>query len=288
MEVKNELFGGTIKASTLKLYTHNLKKLNNNKIPTNVIFLKKVDEIMASINSKPKNTARSYLIAVFSALKKPEDAKLYAKYYPYLEAINKELKSNTTKSETQKVNWISQDDILTIQKEMMKNLPKKKKELTKDEYEKLLHLLILSLYTLQAPRRLLDYQLMKVGDGEDKQFNYYNKSIMTFHNFKTKGTYETQINVVGKELNDIIKVYLKYKPKENNFLLNHYDGTEFKHANEITRILNKIFGKKISVSMLRNIYISDKFSPVIKEMQDTSLAMGTSVDQLQNTYAKQD
>lgn len=284
-----ELFGGTIKASTLKLYTHNLKRLNNNKIPTDTKFLKKVDEIMESINGRPKNTARSYLIAVVSALKKPEDAKLYAKYYPYLEAINKELKSNTTKSEKQTENWINQNEILTIQKEMLKNLPKKsKKELTKDEYDKLLYLVVLSLYTLQAPRRLLDYQLMKIEDGEDTKFNYYNKGVMTFNNFKTAGKYSTQIQAVPKELNDIIKVYLKFKPKTNNFLLNHYDSSEFKHANEITRILNKIFGKKLSVSMMRNIYLSSKYTDVVNNLNNDTENMGTSTNIALNQYIKTD
>ena len=42
-----ELFvGSTIKPSTLKLYLHNLKKLNGDKEPTDTKFLKKVDEIM--------------------------------------------------------------------------------------------------------------------------------------------------------------------------------------------------------------------------------------------------
>jgi len=281
------IFGGKQSESSKKLYFHNLTKLNG-KEPTNLNFLKKTTEIMEKINAlKSRNTARSYIIAVVSAVK--EDPKLYKIYYPELEKINKELKENVGKSEKQEENWITQESISTIQKEMMTNLPKKsKKTLTKDEYEKLLNLVVLSLYTLQSPRRLLDYQLMKVEDGEDKDFNYYNKGVFVFNNFKTKGKYMTQIQSVPKELNDLIKVYLKYKPKENNFLLNHYDGTEFKYANEITRILNKIFDKKISCSMLRNIYLTDKFSPLIKEMKETAQTMGTSVNMIETQYAKQD
>ena len=282
-----EIYGGSQSASTKSLYIHNLTKLNG-KEPTNLNFLKKTTEIMEKINAlKSRNTARSYIIAVVSAIK--EDPKLYKVYYPELEKINKELKENIGKSEKQEENWITQESISTIQKEMMTNLPKKsKKTLTKDEYEKLLNLVVLSLYTLQSPRRLLDYQLMKVEDGEDKDFNYYNKGVFVFNNFKTKGKYMTQIQSAPKELNDLIKVYLKYKPKANNFLLNHYDGTEFKYANEITRILNKIFDKKISCSMLRNIYLTDKFSPAIKEMKEIATNMGTSVNMIETQYAKQD
>ena len=222
-------------------------------------------------------------------MKIESDKKLYAKYYIHLEALNKEMKTNTTKSEKQVDNWLSQDLIKQKQVEYMKYLPKKsKKELTETEYDNLLHLLILSLYTLIPPRRILDYIGMMITD--DDKANTYNKSIFTFRNYKTAGTYKTQIEVVPKELNDIIKVYLKYKPK-NDYFLSFYDGKPMNHSNQITRILNKIFsedGKKISVNMLRNIFLTDKFSPAIKEMEQIASQMGTSVGMIKDNYAKQD
>ena len=243
---------------------------------------------MEIINLKPKNTGRSYLIAIVSALKGKDD-KLYAKYYPFLEKLNAELKTNTTKSEKQETNWLSQDAIIQKQKDFMSFLPKKsKKALTEAEYNNLLDLVVLSLYVLTPPRRCLDYLSMVISDDTtNKDFNYYHSGMFVFNNFKTNKTYNTQIEAVPKELNDIIKVYLKFKPKCEK-LLCFYDGTAFNHSNQITRILNKIFGNKISVSMMRNIYVSSKFSPAIKEMNEIALKMGTSTDQLQNTYAKQD
>jgi hypothetical protein len=124
-------------------------------------------------------------------------------------------------------------------------------------------------------------------DTSNPNFNYYNNGVFIFNNYKTNKVYKSQIEAVPEELNKIIKVYLKFKPKNDNFLC-YYDGTALNHSNQITRILNRIFGNKISVSMLRNIFISDKFSPVIKDMENTAQAMGTSVNMLQNTYAKQD
>jgi len=282
-----ELFGG-VKDTTKKLYMHNLKKLNDGKEIKDLKFLKKVDTILEQINQKPKNTGRSYLIAIVSALKNKDD-KLYAKYYPYLEQINMELKTNTTKSEKQEQNWLSQDVIMEKQKQYMAYLPKKsKKELTEAEYNALLDLVVLSLYTLTPPRRSLDYVSMLVSaDTSNPNFNYYNNGVFIFNNYKTNKVYKSQIEAVPEELNKIIKVYLKFKPKNDNFLC-YYDGTALNHSNQITRILNRIFGNKISVSMLRNIFISDKFSPVIKDMENTAQAMGTSVNMLQNTYAKQD
>jgi integrase len=282
-----ELFGG-VKDTTRKLYMHNLKKLNDDKEIKDLKFLKKIESILEKINQKPKNTGRSYLIAIVSALKNKDD-KLYAKYYPYLEQINAELKTNTTKSEKQEENWLSQDIIMEKQKQYMAFLPKKsKKELTEAEYNALLDLVVLSLYTLTPPRRSIDYISMLVSaETSNPNFNYYNNGVFLFNNYKTNKVYKSQIEAVPKELNDILKVYLKFKPK-NDHLLCYYDGTPLNHSNQITRILNRIFGNKISVNMLRNIFISDKFSPAIKDMEDVAQAMGTSVNMLQNTYAKQD
>jgi len=283
-----EVYETDIKGSTKKLYLHNLKKLNDGKEIKDLKFLKKVESILEKINQKPKNTGRSYLIAIVSALKNKDD-KLYAKYYPYLEQINADLKTNTTKSEKQAENWMSQDVIMEKQKQYMAYLPKKsKKELNEAEYCALLDLVVLSLYTLTPPRRSLDYVNMVVSaDTSNPAFNYYHNGVFIFNNYKTQKVYKTQIEAVPKDLNDILKVYLKLKPKNDHFLC-YYDGTPLNHSNQITRILNRIFGNKISVNMLRNIFISDKFSPAIKDMEDVAQAMGTSVNMLQNTYAKQD
>ena len=56
----------------------------------------------------------------------------------------------------------------------------------------------------------------------------------------------------------------------------------------MTRILNKIFKKSISVNMLRHIYTTDKYSKLNKEKLNDASAMGTSVSTLDNQYIKLD
>jgi hypothetical protein len=58
-------------------------------------------------------------------------------------------------------------------------------------------------------------------------------------------------------------------------------------SQEITRILNKIFGKNIGSSMLRNMYLSNKYSNVIDELKSDTKDMGTSVDVALSTYIKE-
>jgi hypothetical protein len=65
-----------------------------------------------------------------------------------------------------------------------------------------------------------------------------------------------------------------------------FDGTPLDVSNQITRILNKIFDKRVSVSMLRNIYLTDKYSDVMNEMSDDVKAMGTSINIATTNYIK--
>ena len=51
-------------------------------------------------------------------------------------------------------------------------------------------------------------------------------------------------------------------------------------------ILNKIFNKKIGSSMLRNMYLTNKYGKIMKEMKDDVKDMSTSVEVAMNNYIK--
>jgi len=67
-------------------------------------------------------------------------------------------------------------------------------------------------------------------------------------------------------------------------LLVEASGEPLVAVNAITRILNKIFGKKVGSSMLRHIFVTDKYGGVKKEQIKDALAMGHSVAEQQNVY----
>jgi hypothetical protein len=59
-------------------------------------------------------------------------------------------------------------------------------------------------------------------------------------------------------------------------------------SNAITKKLNAIFdGKKIGSSMLRKMYLTNKYSDVIENMKDDAENMGTSTGVMQTNYIKQ-
>jgi hypothetical protein len=64
------------------------------------------------------------------------------------------------------------------------------------------------------------------------------------------------------------------------------DNKELKNSTEITKFLNKIFDKKISSSMLRNIFLSSKYGNLVNELKEDTKQIGTSIDTALNNYIK--
>jgi hypothetical protein len=170
-----------------------------------------------------------------------------------------------------------------------------KKSITNDQFNILLQFMILSLYTLTPPRRNQDYQQMiviKKFVPEMTADNYLDvsKKRFIFNNYKTSKVYKQKIEDIPANLWNIIKIYLRLKPKTESFLCN-CEGKPLPHVNSITLILNKIFGKRVGVSMLRNIFLSDKYKqlqPILDQLKDDTDAMGTSVKTSLNNYIKKD
>ena len=284
-----------IKDSSIKLYLSNLKRLNNNNNIKTLTFLKNSKKVLDFINNKSENTKRTYLISICTVLNlDPKYKKNYDEYYKLLKESNGLLKNNTTKTEKQEENWMEQDEITTIYKNLESEVEKfrTKKKLNESEYNIMLNYVILSLYTLIPPRRSLDYIKMMIGSDTDKNFNYLNinDSKFIFNNFKTAGTYKTQIIDIPDDLMSVIKLYLiKRKGTKNNipFLVN-FKGDPLTTSSQMTRILNKIFNKKVSVSMLRNMFLTNKYKDINKEKINDATAMGTSSSNADNQYIKLD
>ena len=121
---------------------------------------------------------------------------------------------------------------------------------------------------------------MKIKNKDDA-LNFYDSKTGTFifNKYKTAKVYNQQTEKVPIELKKILDKWCKYN--SNDFILFNTKGGKLTSPNIATR-LNEIFGKKISTSALRHIYISDKFKnmPSLKELQETASALGHSVPQM--------
>lgn len=290
----------TATEGTKQNYLKNLIRLNDGNEIKNFNFLKKTEDILQKISHLKPNSQRTYLIAIVSTLKDLKGFDMAHKfYYGLMMDMNKALKDNTTKSDTQMANWISQDEVMQRYNDMSEQVVPllHMKKVNAKQWSDILDFIVFSLYTLQQPRRNKDYQLMMVikstkdFDDNYKDFNYWMDGWFLFYNYKTKGTYNLQEIEVNPELQEILKLYVRLHPlkKQKKYpLLVDYEGQPLLQVNDITRILNRIFKKKIGVSMLRNIYLTDKFKEPMQELKDTAKAMGTSSNTIQNNYVKVD
>jgi len=294
-----------ISASSRKLYTFNLTKLNKGKPIRNLNFLAP-PEVLEGLQNLTPNTRRTYLIAVVSSLKGRPEAKykkLYTRYYDELMKLNGELKTNTTKSVVQKENWMEQDEVMSKCDELKGVLDEigNRRKITTDEFNRLLQLVVLSLYCLQAPRRNKDYIDMMVvkKTPDDSSENYLNITDWewVFNNYKTQKKYQQQRLPVPDELKNIIKVYLTHHPQSKELkaknpvpvpFLVHQDGRPLQTSTDMTRMLNKIFSGKVGSSMLRNIFLTSKYGDAQKDLADDVASMGTSSETAMNNYIKTD
>jgi hypothetical protein len=308
-----------ITLSSRDLYIKNLTRLNDGQPIKNIHFLKDEQEIQAKLEKYKPNTRRSYYIAIVSLLKVfisqsngKKYQKLYEKYYSQMESLNKELKSNNEKSAKERENWITQEEVLERLEKLKAIIPTLGRKINATQFHELQKLLLLGLYALQKPRRNKDYQDMLVFKKKPVSFHYaidckgnlvdflsptkhnildLKGNQFIFTNYKTMKKFSNQEITIHKDLRDIIDLYLKHHPtfkksKQPVQLLVNYQGEPYTNVNDITRLLYKIFDKKIGSTMLRHIFLTSKYKNVLDEMEKDTEAMGTSVDMLENQYVK--
>jgi len=293
---------------SIKLYLRNLEKLNDNMPLKNLNFLKNIQAVIDRISEYKDNTKRGYLISICSVLSLDKSSakkqKLYDDYFKMMMAMNKMLKSDEAKnekSETQGKNWIEWSEVEKKWDELYEKTKAfiKNKELNEHQYDIILQLTILSLYVLLPPRRN-EYQNMVVmktvpaSASADRNYYDVDRKQMVLNKFKTSKKEGQKVIDVPANLQEILSAYLKFHPlldgkkvKSNTevpFLV-YFDGSPLDKVNSITRILNKIFGRRVGSSMLRHIYLSSKYGDVQEQQKTDAEMMGHSTAQ-QKDYIK--
>lgn len=302
-----------ITESSAILYIKNLFTLNNKQSFNNLSFLKNtsaIDEVLKGYKDNSKKTMLSSIVSVLSLYKdKPSYKKIYQHYYDLMMDKATEMKNNNIneKSKTQDENWITWEEVISAKlylKDAIKSF-ENQKLITPSQYDILLAHMVLSLYSDIPPRRNQDYMDMyfvpSFSETIDKDKNYldWNNKEFIFLHYKTAKKYGKQTIQFNdnKDLLEALTTYLKFHPlnptpslkkipKNAHFkFLVYSDGSPLIAVNSITRILNKIFGKKVGSSMLRHIYLSSKYN--ITEMKNDAEMMGHSLNE-QRQYIKED
>jgi len=288
-----------LKPSTKKLYMASLRHLLGKDF-TSLSGLKNVEGVDNFINQKKSNSAkRSYYCACVTSLKdKPEFKKEYDIYHAKMMQLNKDTPLSDKKTAKQTNNWMDFSELQALRDSLdaaVRAKIKREKNISGQTFNELLDMCVLSLYTLQTPRRSLDYVTMVVGKPAEDTKNYFYKDTFYFNVFKTSGTYHQQVVPLTLEMSKVLKLYLKYRPKNIDALLVRADGKVVDKSSMITNILNRVTGKRISTSMIRNIFASSsvsedkaEFQKTLEKLQRIATEMGTSVPVLIQQYTKSD
>lgn len=304
--------------STAQAYIKSLYYLNDKKPFKSLTYLKDTATIEKRIAEYAENTKKALLATVVSVLSLYKEKPTYKKIHNYYHEkmmgkvveMRKADAESGEKTEKEKENWIDWKEVSVKKTELREAVLKfaNQKVITPEQYTALLHYVVLSLYADIPPRRNQDYLDMNVVHTnkktsvdalpKDKNYLVVDGKVprqFIFNVYKTAKKYGVQHqNIPNSEeapLMDCLLLYLKHhplakgiKPKATEYkFLVLSDGTPIVAGNAITRILNKIFDKKIGCSMLRHIFLSSKYD--ISDMEKTATAMGHSVSE-QRAYLR--
>ena len=237
-------------------------------------FKTKSNDILEHLEDKNDQSKKTTLSSLFILTGMQQYQSVMNKVMKKVNDDYKDQKMN----EKQKDNWISIDEIkekynaLSVDANLMLN---KKKILNENVLMEFLLMSFLS-GVIIPPRRSLDYSEMKIRNYDVKTDNYYKANKFYFNKYKTVKTYGMQILDVPKELNNVLKKWIKINT--NDYMLYSSNNNKIS-CPQITRILNKVFGRKISTSMLRHIYLTDVYKnvPQLSKMEILADEMGHSV-----------
>ena len=280
----------TLSEGSLKTYTSILRSLHS-KIFGGSIEKKDYDEskkILEFLKDLPPNKRKTILSALV-VISNNND------YRKEMLCDIKEYTADTKKMEktqSQEANWVTQDEIKSIFNEHKQDAMScyKKSKLNMTDLQAIQQYIILCLMSgiFIPPRRSLDWTEFKVQNIDKEADNYLDKTVFVFNKYKTAKFYNEQRVDCPKELLSILKKWIK--TNNNEFLLFDSNGEKLTSV-KLNQRLEKIFGKKCSVNLLRHSFLTDRFGDEIersKKMASVAEDMGTSSSQVIGTYIKYD
>jgi integrase len=272
-----------IKDGTLKTYVSLLKSLyykhHDKSSEINTDWFHKQDEVIELLKDKPgssRKTTYAALIAICPNEKNDkyrkammEDSKEYSQWV-----------STQQKSKAQDENWKSFDEIKKVYDNFylkVKPLLNSKEPLSTKDFVILQDFIILALTSgvFIAPRRSLDWCEMKIKNVDKAKDNYIDKNEFVFNQYKTAKFYSTQKVEIPKALKTILNKYIKLNP--NEYLIADNTGKKLSNV-RLTQKLNALFDSKISTSLLRHIYLTEKLKnvPALNELKQMAQDMAHS------------
>lgn len=280
----------TLSASSLSTYASILKNLYTKVFSDNDFDMEKFEDtkkVMDYLKDIPPNKRKTTLSAlVIITNSKEYRDEMLSDVRQYNADISKQ-----KKTDQQEANWIEQKEIINILTEHKNNatLLYKKKTLSPSDLQQIQNYIILCVVSGMyiSPRRSKDWTDFRIKNIDKNIHNFIEKNNLVFTSYKTAKAYGRQDIALPPTLKKILNKWVSVNPTDYLFFdINFKPLTSVK----LNQRLNKIFGKKISTSMLRHFFLTDEFSETInqkKKINKIMEEMGSSASQL-TTYVKED
>ena len=278
-------------ASSIKTYTNCLKNLFVSVFPKTEfnykLFFVDYKKVLAYLKDVKFNVRKTILSALVVISQNEKEEVLNAYRSQMMEDSGKynTLEKQHTLSDTMKANWLDWPiivDTLTKLKNQVYWIFKEAKP-TKEHLLELQKYIILACYTLIEPRRSQDYTQMKIRNYDEKTDNYYKKGTFYYQNYKTAKTYGLQSIKCPNDLKYLINQWVKLNDKSDYLFTDYYDKPLT--SSLMSKTLNSIFKKNVSVNILRHSYLTHTAGPELKKLQEIAKNMGHSMDE-QALYIK--
>jgi len=293
MDFKDEIKKArpNISVGTIKTYNSLLKTIyksvfgNDEKV--NIKNFDDKKSIIKFLESKPFNVRKTYLSALV-CITGNDDYKnmMLEDIKTYNDDVDKSYMTDKLKDAE-----ITTDEIESLNSKLKANaeLLLKKQSHTMNDLMEIENYIIFSLYHgFIAPRRSLDFTMMRYKNYDDKHnFVDLKKSKMIFNRYKTDKFKGVQTIDIPIGLKKILTKWINIIPASCDYLLFN-KKLEPLSAITMTQRLNSIFGSKKSVNSLRHYYLTNKYKSLMIEsenMEKDMENMGSS-KQMANNYIK--
>lgn len=310
-----------IKDSSINAYLNAIKKICKelfNSEKYSLKYFKDTESVLAYLDTiqviaTRKNVCTAIIVVLKANLNATSDITnknkisellpIYTNYHKELAVKQNDSYLDNEKTDKEKDNWITQEEITDKIEELNKKLGNLTKKTAKFKGNKRSYIdtfqmyLVLNLYTMIPPIRN-DFANLEITDSdvysESDKVNFINLKTkeLILTNYKTVKSYGIKKLPLPDELIKLIEKYIKVRELylgETKALLVNTTNLEPMKANGLTKYLNKIFSpKKVSTTLLRKSYISSKYivTHSMREREQDSIFMGHSVGMASNVYSK--
>lgn len=293
MELQNLIISNRVNkiplsASSIKAYISTLKNLFKKVYPDEVLDCTKFNnakDFIDYLEPVPHNKRKTLLATLLTVATDKETQEKYRELM-----LHDATKYNTEqtlqiKDENQQKNWITQDELNTKIKacKVVFDNATIKSDKDMSDIQTLQNYIILCLVSGKyiPPRRSLDWTEMTDQVLPDTNLYSATNKQFTFSVYKTAKFYKAQNFDVPTELGKILSKWIKIVnklPTPPTYLLFDRNGNKLTPVT-LNQRLNAIFGKKISINILRHSYVSEKYKdmPNLQEMMTNANAMGHSI-----------